>query len=1023
MKKLKINSKLVFCIVAILSAIGITGLFKMNRDEFPLFQLKQGLIAGIYPGASAEEVRTQLTEPLEDVLMSCQEVNRNNLKSYSKDGICYIYADLNTPASTKDIVWSKLKLKLNTAKLTLPAGVLAVVVLDDFSETSALLISMESDDKGTSEILYHAKRLKDRLMQIPELAKASILGEQTEEIAVTLDIERLSRYGISPSSLMLQFQSATLSTSSGKFDTDYANAPIHIVSNMSNEEEIEEKIVYTDPSGTSLRLKDVATIERKYKDNEPFVSHNGKTAIVMNISMLPNNNIVDFGEKVEKVLEEFSEELPESIKLKRITDQPKAVRTSILGFVRDLFISMLVVILVMLMLFPMRSALIAGSGVPVCTAVTLAIMYILGMQLNTVTLASLIVVLGMIVDDSIITMDGYMDKLNRGLSNREAASASSRELFMPMFMATFAISAMFFPSKYLIKGYLGDFISVFPWVIAMALACSLAYAMLVVPSMEIHLIKSADITDRTFIARAQKVFFDWMQRIYNKAESFCFRHPAWTIGGGVLAVALGIYMFMQLNIQMMPKANRDCFAVEVFLDSNASIDETSQVCDSLTKLLLADPRITGVSSFVGTSAPRFHSTYSPSLPGDNVAQLIVNTKSNLATTEVLPVMEEKYEHWFPRALVHFRQMDYQGTLAIEIMLKGDRLEDIQPYADSLRNFMYGMDDELKWVHSDCDDMNQSVRVTLKADEAARLGVNKTVTSLTLAGIFNGETIGTIWEGDRKVPINIYSSTGLDTTMSYEEIGEQLIPSLANGGYVPLKQVADLEPEWNYSQLPRYSGKNGICIYADMKYRKSQPAAMKKIRKYIKEELDLPDDITVSYGGLDSANSSVFPQIAMSFLAAVLILFVFLLINFKKVGIAVLTLALSMLCLFGASFGLWAFGMDFSMTAVLGLISLVGIIVRNGIIMFEYAEELRFEQGKSVYEAALLAGQRRMRPIFLTSCTTALGVLPMIISGDLLWMPMGLVICFGTLLSIALIVLIMPVSYWQIFKKADSHEKA
>ena len=1019
MKLTRPNTKLTFIVVLSLVAVGIIGLLRMNRDEFPTFDIKQGLVAAICPGATAEEVQEQVTEPLEKVLFACQEVERKSLKSYSKDGICYIYTDLTTPASMKDEVWSKLKLKLNTAKLTLPPSVVAVVVLDDFSETSSVLIAIESDDKGYNEMRWYAERLCERLRTIPELAKATVIGEQTEEIAVTMDMERLSTYGVSTGSLMLQYRSSTLNMGGGMFETDYATSPVHVISPVTSEQEVEDRIIYSDSKGGALRLKDIATVERRYKEPSSFVSYNGNTALVVNISMRPDNNIVDFGKDVDKILSEFQSEVPDSVRMSRITDQPKAVRSSILGFVRDLLISMLVVILVMLMLFPMRSALIAGSGVPVCTAVTLAVMYFTGMELNTVTLAALIVVLGMIVDDSIITMDGYMEKLGKGLDRQSAAAASSKELFMPMFMATFAISAMFFPAKFLITGYLGDFIRSFPWIIAIALGCSLAYAMLVVPSLETHFIHSATQSKSGFITRMQNRFFAWMQKIYNRAEAFCFGHPAITIAGGIAAIALGVLMFLQLNIQMMPKANRDCFAVEVFMDSNASLTETSAVCDSLTTLLREDARVTGVTSFVGEPAPRFHSTYAPSLPGRNVAQLIVNTQSNRATTELLPIFEEKYEHWFPRALVHFRQMDYQGTGAIEITLKGAPLDELKPLADTLKAFMYGMHDQLKWVHSDCDDFVADVDVTLDSDESARLGISRPLMAMTLSGTFNGEQIGSIWEDGREIPVNVYSGTAASKDMDYHEIGEQLIPTLGPGINVPLKQVASIGPSWSYGQRPRYSGLEGISVYADMKFAKSQPSAMKVIKAYIAEHIEpaLPEGAMISYGGLDATNGTVFPEIALSFLAAIAILFLFLLINFHKISISVLTMVLSMLCLFGASFGLWVFGMDFSITAVLGLISLMGIIVRNGIIMFEYAEELRFEQGKSVYEAALLAGQRRMRPIFLTSCTTALGVLPMILSGDLLWMPMGLVICFGTMLSIILVVLIMPVSYWQIFKNS------
>lgn len=1012
------RKKFVYAVVAALIAVGIVGLCKMNRDEFPTFDIKQGLVAAVYPGATAEEVKQQVTEPLEQLLFSCQEVERSTVKSFSKDGICYIYVDLTTPASTKDEVWSKIKLKLNAAKLTLPAGVAAIVVLDDFSETSALLVAMESDDKGYTELLDYAEDLCTRLRRIPALSKATVLGARTEEIAVTLDLERLTTYGISPSSLMLEYGSASLSTSGGSFDTDYITSPIHIANPVTNEQEIADRVIYTDPEGNHLRLKDIATIERRYRQDDPRIGYNGHNALVVNIAMRNDNNIVSFGREVEKVLEEFRATVPDSVRLSRITDQPKVVRTSILSFLRDLLISMLVVIMVMLMLFPMRSALIAGSGVPVCTAVTLAVMYFTGMQLNTVTLAALIVVLGMIVDDSIITMDGYMDKLGLGMDRMQAAVASARELFMPMFLATFAISAMFFPAKYIISGYLGDFIRSFPWIIAIALACSLVYAMLVVPSLEVRFITSNQ-PDKNAITRIQNRFFSWMQNIYNKAEAFCFRHAGLTILGGAAAIGLGILMFSQLNIQMMPKANRDCFAIEIMLDNNSSIRRTEQVTDSLCNILLARRDVTAATAFTGQSAPRFHHTYAPSLPGPDKAQVIVNTVSNKATIEILKEMEAEYEHLFPGAQIHFKQMDYNPTTAIEVTFKGDDHDALVELGDSLRKYMYGMTDVLKFIYSDNDNMQSCVNIRLRQDDASRFGVNKAAMSLALSGSFDGSVVANLYEDGRKVPVVLYNS-GISRDMDYDDIASQTIPGVIPGVTVPLSQVADIEPDWRYSQLARYAGEDAVTVYADMKTGCSQPAAMKKIKAYIDNELDIPEGVSIKYGGLSASNAQVFPEIAWSFLAAVAILFSFLLIHFRKVSIASLTMVLSLLCLFGASFGLWAFGMDFTMTAVLGLISLVGIIVRNGIIMFEYAEQLRSEQGCSVREAAMLAGQRRMRPIFLTSCTTALGVLPMIISGDLLWMPMGLVICFGTMMSIILIVLIMPVSYWVVFQKADKN---
>ncbi len=1010
------QNRLVLIVVAVLVGAGAYGLVRMNKNEFPSFVIKQGLVAGVYPGATAAEVEEQLTKPLEEMLMAYEEVDRESLSSVTKDGICYIYADLTCSQDKKDEVWSKIKLGLQTRRATLPAGVLAVAVLDDFSSVTSMLIAIESDDKGYAELQAIAEWLSERLRTLPALASVSILGAQEEEIAVTIDRERMSAYGLNPATLMLNYQTSALGIPAGTFSAGYTNAPIHVHSTVSSEREVAEKIVWSDPSGGVVRLKDIAHIERRVKEPEQFVSYNGHTCLVLNIVMRPGNNIVRFGHDIERLLDDYMTELPQSVVLSRVSDQPRVVEDSVYSFLTDLLISMLVVIAVMLLLFPLKSALIASSGLPVITAITIAIMYFTGMELNTVTLASLIVVLGMIVDDSIITMDGYMVKLGHGMERVDAACASAKELFVPTFTATLAISLMFFPAKYVITGYLGDFIKLFPWVIAIALMMSIVYAVTVVPILETHFIGEASNSQRNVISRMQQRLFRTIDKVYARAQAFCFRRPALTLGMGLVAVALGVWMFLHTNIQMMPLAARDHFVVEMEVQGGAGTSRTQQLSDSLQHLMLQDARVVSCTAFTGTGAPRFNATYTPILPSSATAQIIVKTTSTLATEALLRKFERQYEHVFPDALIRFKQMDYQAVVApMEVTLKGSDRETLVAAADSIRAYMASLT-ELKWVHSDCADFRPTVEVTLDDDEASRLGVNKGTLALALAGSFGGQSIATLWEGDTKVPVRLYNE-GIGEGMDYETVSNQLIPTALPGISVPLRQVAEVQPDWQPVQLGRASSMPSVTIRADMKNGQSQPAAMKKVKQYVQERVVpiLPEGTKVVYGGLSAMNKMVLPEIVLAFIAAVAVLFIFLLFHFKKVSVALLTMAMSMLCLFGASIGLWVFRLDFGMTAVLGLISLVGIIVRNGILMYEYAEKQRFEQGVDVKTAAMEAGKRRMTPIFLTSCTTALGVLPMVIRGDLLWQPMGVVICFGTLLSIVLIVLIMPVSYWQLFK--------
>ena len=1009
---------LVAVLILVLIALGGFGLVRMNKDEFPTFQLKQGLVAGVYPGASATEVEERLTKPLEDYLFTFKEVSRERTFSVTKSGICYIYVDLRDEVSQslKDEVWSKIKLGLQQQQLTLPAGVLTVAVLDDFGNTSSLLLSMESSERSYLELQEYAEELCIRLQGIPELAKATVIGKQEEEIAVTLDRERLSAYGIDPAAIFLDYQAASLPLPSGTYVHNGKSERVSIAAAVESEREVAERIIWSDPQGRVVRLKDIASIERRYKTPTQYVSNNGNACLIVNVEMLPDHNIVAFGKSVENVLQEYRSTLPDGVDITRVSDQPHVVGTSVWSFLRDLLISMLVVIVVMLMLFPMRSALIASSGVPVCIAVAIAVMYITGMPLNTVTLAALIVTLGMIVDDSIITMDGYMTQTSNGFHGVDAAAASAKELFMPTFMATLAICLMFFPMTVIITGYLGDFVKLFPWIILISLMTSLFYAVTAVPSLEVRYIKAEEASRRkNIIARAQDWFFGILQKIYENCLGWCFRHPGLTIAMGVAAVALGLFMFSRINIQMMPKAARDFFVTELTTEAGTAVEVTSARADSLVSLMLSDERIVSATAFVGTGAPRFVATYAPILPSPQTAQIIVRTVSNKATVENLREYIDRYEHLFPDTQIHFKQMDYQVVEApVCVSLYGDDRKALIEPAQKISAYLASLNTQTHWVHSDADDFAPEVELVLDRDEASRLGVSKAVLSLNMASALGGQNIATLWEGARAVPVNLYS----DNTPDYASFGDMMIATAVPGVKVPLRQVASVQPAWEPATLSRMGGRPSVSVSCDLKQGASQPAVQKQLKAYIDREIlpTLPEGVTVEYRGLSSMNKMVGPQIAWAFIAACAVLFIFLLIHFGKARIAALTMILSLLCLFGAFFGLWLFGLDFGMTAVLGLISLVGIIVRNGILMFEYAEEARAHE--SVRDAAMHAGQRRMRPIFLTSCTTALGVLPMILSGDLLWMPMGVVICFGTMLTIFLITLIMPVSYWQLFKKED-----
>lgn len=1016
-------NKLIYAIMLVLVGFGIFALPRMNKDEFPQVTIRQGLIVAVFPGATAQEVEEQVAKPIEQYLFTFKEIDKKGTYSFSKDGMCYIFAALSPKVMNSNEAWAKIRGGISLLKqMQLPTGLLAVVVIDDFGNTSSMLLALESTERTPRELENYANLVSDRLRDIPGMGSIKMLGQQQEEIAVMLDVERVSRYAVDQKLIMARLATQGFRTMTGEIANDMGAALVHVDVPYRTEYELGEQIIFSDPiTGQTVRLKDIATIEHRYKKPEKFVQRFDKKGvgdcILLNIEMQPDNNIVAFGSRVDEVLEHMVTVLPPDVRMHKITDQPRVVDASVRSFLKDLVISVLIVILVMLVLFPMRTALVSSTGLPVCIAITLGIMYIFGVELNTVTLAALIVVLGMVVDDSVIVIDGYSDLLEKGHSRWYAAAVSTRELFVPMVLATTSISGMFFPMLKLMTGSLADFVKLFPWAVFIALTCSILYAIWIIPFMATVFIKRRPIDAKpTRIEVWQAKFFNALQNGYQKLLDFCFRHPWGTIGVSVGSVFVGLGFFLMLNIQLMPKADRNCFAVEIHLTEGSSLEQTQQIVDSLGNILNADADVESVTAFVGMSSPRFHATYAPQIPGEHYAQFIVNTKSDEATVRVIEHYQPLYENAFPNAFCRFKRLDYLAVPnPIEVYIQGSDIGELEVVADSMKAYLAQFP-ELTWIHSDYDETVQTIRLRLKDDEASRLGVTQATLSLYLNGALHGRGMTSLWEDGYKTPVNLYT-IGADS-LDYSDIGNMMVPTIMPDVWVPLRQVAHIEPDFHHASIQRRNSIRTITVAADVRGTIAPMSMMKYVYRYYRHiKPNLPEGVSIKFGGVHKITFDMLPGLVATVAAALLVLLALLLFHFKGISISLLSLASSLLCLFGACFGLWMFGCDFSVTAILGIISLIGIIVRNAIIMYEYAEHLVHDEHKTAREAAYMAGQRRMRPIFLTTATTALGVVPMIIAATALWMPMGVVICFGAILTMPMVVTMLPVAYWKLYEKS------
>ena len=1003
------NFRITFLIVGCLFVFGIYALARIPKQEFPEYTIRQGVVVGVYPGATAEEVEEQLAKPLEQFLMTYKEVKRAKTTSTSQNGMCYVMVELNDDVNDKDEVWSKVKHGLAAFKMQLPAGVAAVVTSDDFGDTSALLITLESDTRSYRELKGYMDDLSDRLRRIESVSNLRPYGVQQEQISVYADPERLAAYGIGEKTLSAALAAQGLTPLGGSVSNAETETPIHIAPSLAGEREVAEQIVWSDPEGHVLRVKDVARVVREYDDPDSYIRNNGHRCVLLSLEMQAGNNIVEYGREVDEVLHAFiEEELPADVSVQRIADQAKVVGDSVHSFLRDLFVAMAIIIVVMMLLFPLRSAIVAALTIPMSTFISVGMMYLCGIPLNTVTLAALVVVLGMIVDNSIVVIDGYLDYLGRGHSRWFAAVESAREFFPSLLLATICICMIFYPILFTMTGMMGDFLTWFPWTITINLMVSLLLAVMVIPFLEILIIPAVHVR-----RDGRRSFTDRVHDVYRRVLAWTFRHGWLTISLGAASVAVSLLIATQLKFRMVPFADRDQFAVEIYLRPDTPLERTGAVADSVYRALRADDRVKSVTSFVGCSSPRFQMSYAPQIAGKNYAQFIVNTTSVDDTESILDEYADAWADRFPEAYVKFKQLDYQNVPSLEFRFYGSDIDSLRAAANRLMARMRQMP-ELQWVHTDYEDPRAIAEVRLDPVTASQLGITRTVVAANMALASGDVAVGSVWEGDYRLPVVLKRDARLGER-SLSDIGDTYVSSPVPGVSVPLRQIADVEPAWSQSKIVHRNGMRCITVTADLKRGANAMRMTSRISRMLKDEIPLPPGVETELGGAHEFDAETLPPIAAGLSISLVIIFFFILVNFRKFGITLVVMASMSLCLFGAMVGLWIADFTIGLTSVLGFITLLGMIVRNVILMYQHAEDKRKVCHWSGKLAAYDAGKRRMVPIFLTTATTAVGVVPMMLGGSTFWAPVGVTIFAGGIGSLILVVTILPVLYSKIYK--------
>lgn len=1006
-------------VLLLVFAVGVYSLLNMPRREDPKITVRQGLVLAYFPGANSAQVEDQVTKKLEQYLFQFEEIRKDKTYSTSQDGMVVVNVELGENVKNPDVFWSKLRHQLLVAKqVDFPKGVRGPIVNSDFGDTEALVIGIESNKATYAQLKDYTQKLEDVLRTVKSVSKIKRIGEQKEQITVTSSSEKLSQYNVKLSSVVQVLQSQNVISPTGDIKTATSQTPLYTSGYYNTENEIANQVVGASKTGELIRLGDIAQVNREYAEPTSTTTVNGNNAMMLAIQMQEGNNIVKFGEEVTAKLAEVEKLLPADVKLTTIVNQPKLVDENITHFIREFFLAIFSVVIVVILLLPIRIAAVAAMAIPMTIAVTFALLNAFGIELHQVSLAALIVVLGMVVDDAIVIADNYVELLDEGIDRWTAAWRSATDLVIPVLAATVTIIASFMPMV-ILTGSVGEFIHALPITVAIALAASFIVAMILTPLLCYTFIKkglhdhSAEETDK----KKRITLLDRMQNGYNAALEWCVRHSALTIGVSLVTVVLSLFVYQGIKQKFFPAAERNQFVVELWMPTGTKLDQTSQAILKAEKLVKNDPRVTSYATFTGTSAPRFYYNFSPEVPVTNYAQILINTTDDKTAEEFAHELEGKVGALIPEGSPQVKLMQ-QGSpykSPVEVRIVGDDVSRLKAIGTQVQDILKNAKGSAM-VRPDFREDYYGISIQLK-DEANKLGFTTGSISQMVYTGFNGAPVSTMYEGNN--PLDIVFRLDARNRQSSDNLENIYLASPVTDANVPLRQIADLKPQWQTGKIMHRNGVRTLTILSETE-GDVLPADLVKAVKDKIADIPLPAGYRIEYGGEQFNKNETFSQMMVVLAISLVLIFFILLFQFRSLKEAALVMLTIPLSLFGALIGLYITHNNFGFTAFVGLISLSGIVVRNAIILVDHTNEL-LGHGMDIRTAAIESGKRRLRPIFLTAMAAAIGVLPMILSGSPMWSPLASVIAVGVIWSMVMALLTVPVLYIAMIKPHDKKD--
>lgn len=1001
------HKSIIYYFIAVLLTFGIFSFTHMGRMEDPDFTMRTMVVGVSWPGASPQQMSDQVTDKLEEKLRDLPGVDYTKSFTDGSKSVIYINLKEDLPSNKIRPAWEEARNMINDEWKSLPSGVQGPSINDRFDDVYGTIYALSGDEFSYEEKRQQAENLKRQLLSVPNVKKITLIGVQEKSLDVTINKDKLASYQVSTQQLLTALKQQSAMVPAGMVNTDTNNVYLRINGVFDNVDAVKNMPIRI--NNQTIRLGDIADVTMTYKDpSSPQFYYEGKPTIGIAISMDAGANNIEFGNAIDTKLKELKTTIPAGLSLDQVSNQPHIVKESIGDFSQSLFEAIAIVLLVSFASLGIRTGIVVALTIPVVVSTTFVLMYENGIYLHKVSLGALILALGLLVDDAIIVVEMMSVKLEEGFNHWRAATFAYESTAFPMLSGTLITCAGFLPLA-LAEGMVAEFTKSLSIVVFMALILSWIASVLVSPVLGYKIIEN----------KAEKPESEWTRRdhimhrlktvFYARFESLLH----WALGHhkAVLLLTLGAFILSLLSFPLIkqeffPSSTRNEIIVSMQFPQSSSIDYTQNQAKSLDALLKDNEHIDHFTTYVGEGSPRFVLTLEPELPRANFMQTIIVTKSLEDRDALFKDLQDQLNDQYPSALINmqFVQIGPPSKYPVMLRVSGPDASEVKTIANDVKAKMQE-DKDLHNIAFDWPDTEPVAQIHIDPDKARMLGINSYAVSLHLQSLLSGTKSGEYYEGNQTIPVTFRLSGNENHNLAALS---SLPIQTGNGSYVPLSQIATISMSqeegiiWHRNMMPT------ISIHANVGPGVLGNAKTKEIYNKLAEyRQDLPTGYTIDLDGSAEKSVTAVQKLLMPMPIMLFAIMTILMFQLKRIALMFMALFTAPLGLIGVVLALNITRTPLGFMAILGIIALSGMIIRNSIILLDQIEIHRAE-GQSAREAIINSATLRFRPIMLTAIAAILGMIPLM--GSVFWSPLAIAFSGGLLVATILTLIVLPVMY-------------